>query len=169
MTLQTIALRGIAIVHWNTTYLYLLYLSRFHCYNPFSASTSLVLRGQTLSPCKLVVQVTKLWALILQVITSCMEGGLTTAFYFLMIISWQQLSLNLEVNVDSIPVLYYSCLKKFLCNKLSCISLLTKFFNNEIFPDYEPNFLYNTVITTTQQPWQQRLIPPNTNLCKMEY
>ena len=48
--------------------------------------------------------------------------------YFLVIISWEQLSLDLEVNVDSIPVLrtyiaitinklrYYSCLK-FLCDK----------------------------------------------------
>ena len=41
-----------------------------------------------------------------------------------MIISWEQLSLGLDVNIDSIPVLYcsyinklcyYSCLK-FLCN-----------------------------------------------------
>ena len=34
----------------------------------------------------------------------CTEESLANAFYFLMIISWEQLLLGLKVNVDNIPV-----------------------------------------------------------------
>ena len=37
--------------------------------------------------------------------------------YFLMIISWEQLSLDLEVNVDGIAALYYSYINKFISVK----------------------------------------------------
>ena len=48
---------------------------------------------------------------------------MANAFYFLMIISWEQLSLGLEVNVDIIPVLPYKLtdgLGFFLCS--SCLA-----------------------------------------------
>ena len=73
----------------------------------------------------------------------CTEESLANAFYFLMIISWEQLSLDLEVNVDSIPVLYHSYI-----NKLhSCL----KFFVQKIFMDFiaHKNFLPTKYFQTT--------------------
>ena len=69
-----------------------------------------------------------------------------------MIISWpwEQLLLGLEVNVDSIPVLYrsyinklhcyYSCLKFFVEKNFHAFHCPGKFFIDEIFPDYDNNW-----------------------------
>ena len=79
----------------------------------------------------------------------CAKEGLANACYFLMIISWEQLSLDLEVNVDSIPVLYRSYINKlccyYLCKKFRGFHCPRKLFTDEIFPDYGTNPLIDHI------------------------
>ena len=60
------------------------------------------------------------------------EEGLANAFYFLIIISWEQLPLDLKVNVDSIPVLHYSHMNKLRCY-YSCLKIFMDFIVDEYF------------------------------------
>ena len=65
----------------------------------------------------------------------------------MIIISWEQLLLGLEVNVDSIPVLYHSYINKLVIVfkifrvKGFCGLIVHKFFTDEIFPDYNMMFV----------------------------